>query len=85
MLDYLLNTAHTFAIEHGVNPDIIYINPLHYEQLIRNSPDLFVPGSRLQPGFRLVILLKNVLAHPRASLLCAERGVITGGTGTFGV
>jgi hypothetical protein len=69
MLDYLLNTAQAFEREHGVVPDVIYINPLHYEQLTRQSPELFVAGSRLRMGFRLVIVPASVLAHPRASLL----------------
>jgi hypothetical protein len=60
MLDYLLNTAQAFEREHGVVPDVIYINPLHYEQLTRQSPELFVAGSRLRMGFRLVIVPASV-------------------------
>jgi hypothetical protein len=74
MLDYILNTAQAFEREHGIVPDIIYINPLHYEQLTRYSPELFAPGSRPNPGFRLVIVPANVLAHPQASMLSAQRG-----------
>jgi len=73
MLDYLLNTAQSFEREHGIVPDIIYINPLHYEQLTRYNPELFAPGSKLRPGFRLVIVPANVLAYPHASLLNAQR------------
>jgi hypothetical protein len=73
MLDYILNTAQAFEREHGIVPDVIYINQLHYEQLTRYNPELFAPGSRLRPGFRLVIVPANVLAHPRASLLTAGR------------
>jgi hypothetical protein len=72
MLDYLLNTAQAFEREHGIAPDVI-INTLHYEQLTRYNPELFAPGNRLQPGFRLVIVPANVLAHPAASLLAARR------------
>jgi hypothetical protein len=74
MLDYILNTAQTFEREHGIAPDVIYINPLHYEQLTRYSPELFASGSRTDLGFRLVIVPANVLAHPRASLLSAQAG-----------
>jgi len=74
MLDYILNTAQAFEREHGIVPEVIYINPMHYEQLTRYSPDLFAPGSRQHPGFRLVIVPASVLAHPRASLLAARRG-----------
>jgi hypothetical protein len=69
MLDYILNTAQTFEREHGIAPDVIYINPLHYEQLTRYSPEIFTTGNTLQLGFRLVIVPANVLAHPMASLL----------------
>jgi hypothetical protein len=74
MLDYILNTAQAFEREHGIAPDVIYINPLHYEQLARYSPELFAPGSRPTLGFRLVIVPANVLAHPRASMLPAGGG-----------
>ena len=74
MLDHILNTAQTFEREHGIAPDVIYINTLHYEQLTRYSPELFAPGSRTDLGFRLVIVPANVLAHPRASLLTAQAG-----------
>lgn len=73
MLDYILNTAQTFEREHGIAPDVIYINPMHYEQLTRYSPDLFAPDSNTRLGFRLVIVPANVLAHPHASLLTAQR------------
>jgi hypothetical protein len=73
MLDYLLHTAQSFEREHGIDPDVIYINPLHYEQLTRYYPELFAPESKLRLGFRLVIVPANVLAHPHASLLTAQR------------
>lgn len=72
MLDYLLNTAQSFEREHGIVPDVIYINPLHYAQLTRYNPELFAVGSKLRLGFRLVIVPANVLAHPHASLLVAQ-------------
>jgi len=72
MLDYLLNTAQSFEREHGIVPDVIYINPLHYEQLTHCNPELFASGCKLWQGFRLVIVPASVLAHPRASLLAAQ-------------
>jgi hypothetical protein len=79
MLDYLLNTAQVFEREHGIAPDVIYINPLHYEQLTRRSPELFVPGSKLRLGLRLVIMPANMLAHPRAALLADRQARPAGG------
>jgi hypothetical protein len=78
MLDYILNTAQTFEREHGIAPDVIYINPLHYEQLTRYSPELFTPGSRRRLGFRLVIVPANELAHPAAALLADQRAWTAG-------
>jgi hypothetical protein len=72
MLDYILNTAQMFEREHGIFPDVFYINPMHYERLTRTNPELFAPESALRPGFRLVIVPANVLAHPRASMLPAR-------------
>ena len=67
MLDYLLYTAQSFEREHGLDPDVIYINPLHYEQLTRYNPELFAPESKLRLGFRLVIVPANVLALRRGA------------------
>jgi hypothetical protein len=78
MLDYLLNTAHAFEREHGIAPDVIYINPLHYEQLARCNPELFAHGRKLQLGLLLVIVPASVLAHPRASLLASEHAFSAG-------
>jgi hypothetical protein len=78
MLDYILNTAQTFEREHGTAPDVIYINPLHYEQVTRYCPDLFAPGSKLHLGFRLVIVPATVLAHPQAALLTTRPAADTG-------
>jgi hypothetical protein len=75
MLDYILNTAQVFEREHGIVPDIIYINTLHYRQLTRYSPELFTPESKLRLGFRLVIVPANMLAHPRAALLATPPAV----------
>jgi hypothetical protein len=35
MLDHILNTAQTFERTHGIAPDVVYINPFHYESLCR--------------------------------------------------
>ena len=38
MLDYIQNTAQIFECEYGIIPDVMYINPLHYERLTCFSP-----------------------------------------------
>jgi len=73
MLDHILNTAQTFERTHGTAPNIIYINPPHYECLYKHHPELFQPDQTLNLGFRLVILPSNMLTHPKAALLDTTR------------
>ena len=69
MLDHILQCVQAFEYEHGVSPDVVYINPFHYEALRRYHPDVFVSGESLPLGFRLVIVPSNLLPHPEAALL----------------
>ena len=73
MLDHILNTAQNFERIHGIKPDVIYINPLHYESLRRLHSGLFHPEQEVDLGFRLVILPGSVLSHPEAAQLSIER------------
>ena len=73
MLDHILITAQNFVRTHGTAPNVIYINPPHYECLYKHHPELFRPDQSLNLGFRLVILPSNMLAHPKAALLDMTR------------
>ncbi|MEN8206395.1 MAG: hypothetical protein ABFS24_10315 [Pseudomonadota bacterium] len=73
MMDHLLKTAHTFERTHGTAPDVIYINPSHYESLYRHHPELFQPNQDIHLGFRLVIVPSSMLTHPEAALLDITR------------
>ena len=73
MLDHILNTAQTFEKLHGIAPDVIYINPSHYERLYKYHSDLFQSDQSICLGFRLVILPGSMLAHPEAALLAVTR------------
>ena len=73
MLDHILNTAQTFEKLHGIAPDVIYINPSHYERLYKYHSDLFQSDQGVYLGFRLVILPGSMLAHPEAALLAVTR------------
>ena len=73
MLDHILNTAQTFEKLHGIAPDVIYINPSHYERLYRYHSDLLQSGQGIYLGFRLVILPGSLLTHPEAALLAVTR------------
>ena len=71
MLDQILQSVQTFRNEHGMSPDIVYINPFHYAGLRRFHPDLFGTDEPVALGFRIIIVPSNVLTHPEASLSCA--------------
>jgi hypothetical protein len=73
MLDHILRTALTFEKVHGIPPDIIYINPYHYENLCRHHPELCDPDQDICLGFRLVIVPSCTLYHPEAALLTAAQ------------
>jgi hypothetical protein len=73
MLDHILNTAQTFERTHGTAPNVIYINPPHYESLYKHHPELFQSNQAMILGFRLVILPSNMLTHPKAALLDITR------------
>ena len=73
MMDHILNTAQTFERTHGTAPDVIYINPSHYESLYKHHSELFQPNQDVHPGFRLVIIPSSMLTHPEAALLDVTR------------
>jgi len=68
MLDQILQSVQAFENQHGMSPDIIYINPFHYEGLRRYHPDLFGSDEPVPLGFRIVIVPANILPHPEAAL-----------------
>jgi hypothetical protein len=72
MLDHILQCVQVFECEHGVAPDVVYINPFHYAGLCRYHPELFNTGESVPPGFRLVIIPGNQLTHPEAALLTSS-------------
>jgi len=69
MLDHILQCVQGYESEHGISPDVVYINPFHYEGLIRNHPKLFSSGNNVPLGFRLIIVPSSNLLHPRAASL----------------
>lgn len=73
MLDHILSTAQTFEKMHGTAPDVIYINPCHYEMLYKYHSELFQSDQGIYLGFRLVILPGSLITHPEAALLAVTR------------
>ena len=86
MLDYILLQAQKFEQDHGVAPNVVYINPVHFESLFRDYPDLFAPDQEVRLGFKLAIQPSSQLSHPHASLLMhsnLERNPYPGGEDDF--
>ena len=73
MMDHILSTAQTFERTHGTAPDVIYINPSHFETLYKYHSVLFQPNQDVHLGFRLVIMPSSMLTHPKAALLDVTR------------
>ncbi len=44
MLSYILYQMQEFERNHGVAPNVVSINPMHFEALFRENPALFEPG-----------------------------------------
>ena len=79
MLSHILCKAQEFERNHGIAPNVMYINPMHFEVLFREYPELFEPGQEVRLGFRLMIVPGSRLAHPDASWLENLRPLRAGG------
>ena len=73
MLDHLLQTAQAYERKHGKPPEVVYINPHHFETLFRYHPELFSIKHPIPLGFRLIIVPGSRLTHPEAAVLTASR------------
>jgi hypothetical protein len=73
MLDHLLQTAQAYEHKHGKPPEVVYINPYHFETLFRFHPEQFSNKLSVPLGFRLIIVPGSRLTHPEAAILTATR------------
>jgi len=73
MLDHILQCVQAFEREHKTSPDVVYINPLHYEGLYRYHSGLFAGHKPFPSGIRLIIVPANLLTHPEGALLSDAR------------
>ena len=46
MLSHLLCQAQEFERNHGIAPNVMYVNPMHFEALFREYPELFEKPAR---------------------------------------
>lgn len=64
MLSHLLLRVREYERIHGVAPNAICINPMHFEVLFRECPGLFDPDPEISLGFRIIIVPSCRQAHP---------------------
>ncbi len=69
MLDHILATAQSFEREHGVAPNVIYLNATQWSVVKDQYPELFGDAALTEPGFQVIVLPDSVLTHPRAARL----------------
>jgi hypothetical protein len=69
MLDHILATAQSYEREHGIRPNVLYLNPDHHRVLIEYYPALFEYDPAICLDFRLVIVAASQLSHPQAAYL----------------
>lgn len=69
MLDHILACAQSYEREHGVQPNVVYINARHHQALLALYPALFENDPRWLLGLRLVILSRHELTHPQAAYI----------------
>ena len=75
MLDHILATVQSYEREHGIRPNVLYLNPDHHRALIEYYPALFEHDPAISLEFRLVIVATSLLSHPQAAYV-AETGAI---------
>jgi len=69
MLDHILRQAQAYQREHGMQPNVVYLNPYHFAALNAQYPELFSYPLPIPLGFRIRILPAESLPHPRVACL----------------
>lgn len=74
MLDHILATTQAFEREHGIAPNVVYLNTTHFNALRATCPGLFKGDDTTRLGIQLVIVTDSMLMHPRAACLPGAPG-----------
>ena len=64
MLDHLLREAELFKRDHGVYPDVVYLNPHHCAELEFKHPWIFADDLPLKLGFEIKVFPETVQPQP---------------------
>jgi hypothetical protein len=75
MLDHILATAQSYEREHGIWPNVLYLNPDHLRVLVECYPALFEHDPAIRLEFRLVIISTSQLSHPQAAYVIGRGAV----------
>ena len=70
MLTEILRSVQRFEREHGEAPNVVYLNPDHWQALMHELPGLRGAAAVPTPlGFHVLILPREDLVHPRSARL----------------
>ena len=64
MLDHLLRESELFKRDHGVYPDVVYLNPGHCAELESEHPWMFAEDLSLRLGFEIKVFPASVQPQP---------------------
>ncbi|HEX9627068.1 MAG TPA: hypothetical protein VGA00_09040 [Acidiferrobacterales bacterium] len=66
MLSFLFRLIRTFRNEHGVAPNVLYMNDFHYQKLHESLPEM--PGyEQIARFLKLEIVISAEAVHPHAA------------------
>ncbi len=66
MLSFIYQLAHTFELEHGYPPNLLYLNPRHYPSLLSALPEE-ATDDHLRLRLGMEIILTDEVVHPRVA------------------
>ncbi len=72
MLSYIYRLAMNFEQEHGLHPNLLYINPAHMAQLKETFPDP-VDFANILRLLEMELIIDREIVHPQVAWASAAR------------
>ena len=66
MLSFIYQLAHTFELEHGYPPNLLYLNTRHYTALMTALPEE-CSHENLRQRLGMEIILTDEVVHPHVA------------------
>ena len=66
MLGFIYRLVREFELEHGISPNLLYLNRLHAENL-KASFDQDYSMSQIMKVLRMELIIDNDIMHPRVA------------------